>query len=518
MNERLLTAEHIEKRFGATVALQDASLEVTSGQVHALLGENGAGKSTMMKILAGYYKPDRGMLTIDDRHLADLSHWSTRAATRAGVVAVYQELSLSSHLTVAENLFLGVETTTLKLAQGLISPRDRAKRARELLLSCDLSDIEPNAIVGELSLATQQMVEVVKALTRHPRVLLLDEATSSLPEDYVQKLFRIVQRLKEAGVAILFVSHRLDEIDHFADQATIFRDGINVGTMDAPFDRQTLIDLMAGRAVQHRATSIAPTVNYDSAPLISAHKLILKESHDPITIDIWGGEVVGVAGLEGHGQQEFLLSLFGAYHPVGGTIRVLGSVVRHPEPRRMISRGVVLVPQNRKTEALHLNLSIQENVALMGLPGMARAGWIDSRKEREHVTELVDRLAVRRTRLDDPASSLSGGNQQKLVFAKVLLTKPRVLLLVDPMRGVDVATKTALFDIIRDLAKAGTAIVLYSSDTSELVGVATRVLVFYEYHVVTTLVGSHITNETLVDAAFHRKEKAIRAHVSVAQE
>ncbi len=514
----IIRAENIEKRFGATQALRGAGLDVGPGRVHALLGENGAGKSTMMKILAGHHRPDKGSLVVDGTNIQDFSHWTTKSATALGIVAVYQELSLAPHFSVAENLFLGVEHQTLGLQRGLISPRRRLEAATELLAAYDLAEIDPTAAVGDLSLAIQQMVEVVKALARRPRILLLDEPTSSLPEDYVRKLYDMVQRIKQAGVAVIFVSHRLDEIDQFAEDASIFRDGVNVGSMDAPFDRQRLIEMMAGHAVEGKPSPSPATVVDRGPPLLAVHHMVLKPGQAPIDVNLRAGEVVGVAGLEGHGQQEFLLALFGAYRPVTGSIQVHGRPLRRASPRRMIRQGMVLVPQNRKTEALHLDLSIQENVALMNLSELSTLGWVNSRQERTRVRALVERLAIRQHRIDAPASSLSGGNQQKLVFAKVMLTNPDILLLVDPMRGVDVATKTALFDIIRQMADAGKAIVLYSSDTSELVGIASRVLVFYEYHVVTTLWAPKINNEALVDAAFHRKGGPAHADVTLAEE
>lgn len=471
----------------------------------------------MMKVLAGHHRPDAGTLTVDDHPMQSFSRWTTHAATELGIVAVYQELSLPPHLSVAESLFLGVERQALALQRGLIDPRRRSAAARDLLERYNLAEIPPGAMVGTLSLAMQQMVEVAKALARKPRVLLLDEATSSLPDEYVRKLFDIIARLKAQDVAVVFISHRLDEVDQIADQATIFRDGTNVGSMDAPFDRRTLIELMAGHRVEQSAAAVAASVRSSEKPLMSVQGLVLRTGRKPIKVEIRPGEIIGVAGLEGHGQQEFLLSLFGAHRPMAGAIRVLGSLVRRPNPRKMIRRGVVLVPQNRKTEALHLDLSIQENVALMNLQKLSRMGWVEAQKERSQVRILVDRLAVRRNRLDDLASSLSGGNQQKLVFAKVMLTNPQVLLMADPMRGVDVATKMALFDHIREMADSGKAIVIYSSDTSELAGIASRVLVFYEHHVVTELSAPHITNEALVEAAFHGTGGVSDADVALAK-
>lgn len=513
----LISAQGIQKRFGATTALREGVLEVSSGRVHALLGENGAGKSTMMKILAGHHRPDAGTLIVDDRWMQNFSHWTTHAATKLGIVAVYQELSLPPHLSVAESLFLGVERQTLPLRRGLIDPRGRGAAARDLLERYNLAEIPPGSIVGTLSLAMQQMVEVAKALARKPRVLLLDEATSSLPDEYVRKLFDIIAELKAQDVAVVFISHRLDEIDQIADEATIFRDGNNVGSMDAPFDRRTLIELMAGRRVEQGAAAVAASVRSSDKPLMSVQGLVLKMGREAIKVEICPGEIIGVAGLEGHGQQEFLLSLFGAHQPMAGAVRVLGSLVRRPNPRKMIRRGVVLVPQNRKTEALHLNLSIQENVALMSLQKLSRMGWVEAHKERSQVRILVDRLAVRRNRLDDLASSLSGGNQQKLVFAKVMLTNPQILLMADPMRGVDVATKLSLFNRIREMADSGKAIVIYSSDTSELAGIASRVLVFYEHHVVAELSAPYITNEALVEAAFHGRGGVSDADIPLAK-
>lgn len=502
----VIRAEGIQKRFGATMALKEGAMEVVAGRVHALLGENGAGKSTMTKILAGQHRPDAGTLTIDGQAISDFTHWNTRTATRLGIAAVYQELSLPPHLSVAESIFLGVEREALSLSRGLIRPRRRAEAARTLLEACDLAEIPVDAPVGELSLALQQMVEVAKALARKPRILLLDEATSSLPEEYVQKLFRLIARLKADGMALIFISHRLDEVDQIADEATIFRDGARVGNMPAPFDRQRLIDEMAGHpADEPSSVTSVRAKRREGTPLLSVQGLTLRPGRPSITVDIHGGEIIGVAGLEGHGQQEFLASLYGAFTPVEGVVRVKGERVRRLTPRHMIRRGVVLIPQSRKTEALHLDLSIQENVTLMALRQFAVFGWLNMSRERRAVESLTKKLTVRMNRLDDPASSLSGGNQQKLVFAKVLLTHPDVILMVDPMRGVDVATKSALYDTIRQMAQTGKAIVIYSSDTAELAEIASRVLVFYEHNVVGELAAPDISNEALVEAAFHRK-------------
>ncbi len=498
-----LRAEGIQKRFGATLALKEGSINIATGRVHALLGENGAGKSTMMKVLAGHHRPDAGTVVVDSRAVGSFARWDTKTAMRMGIVAVYQELSLAPHLSVAENLFLGVEDRYFS-QHNLIRPRSRVSAAKQILQSLDLEEIPVEVPVGDLSLALQQMVEVAKALARKPKLLLLDEATSSLPDEYVRKLFAVVDHLKKSHVAVVFISHRLDEIDQIADEATVFRDGINVGHADAPFDRGQLIKLMAGHEVDREINHVLAPAG-QGEPIVRVSGLVLKESRPAIDVEICPGEIIGVAGLEGHGQQEFLLSLFGAHRPLAGRMTMKGRIVPRPTPWSMIARGVVLIPQSRKIEALHLDLSIRENIALMGIRGLSRWGVVNSRREIRQVKSYADRLAVRMNRLDDLANSLSGGNQQKLVFAKVLMTQPNVLLMIDPMRGVDVATKAALFEEIREMANAGRAIVIYSSDTSELVGVATRVLVFYEHHIVRTLSSPNITNAALVDAAFHAK-------------
>jgi ABC-type sugar transport system ATPase subunit len=446
----------VRKRFGGVEALRGVDLDLEAGEVHALVGENGAGKSTLMKVLSGAHAPDAGEVRVDG---APVRLGSVANARRAGIAMVYQELTLVPDLTVAENLALG-------RLPALVSYRRLHADARALLAQMGL-EIAPDRPVRALSAGEQQLVAIARAFALAARVIVLDEPTATLSASEVERLFALVRRVRAEGVAIVYISHRLEEIFALADRVTVLRDGARVATERiAGLDAARVVSLMVGRDVRafHR------TPHPPAGPLgtfeVSARGLA------PISLALGRGEVVGLAGVVGSGRTEALEAMFG----LRGRAALDGA--RIARPADALSRGIFLVPADRKTQGLVLGLPARENVVLSVLRRLSRAGVVDRGRERRLVGDWFGRLSVRPPAPEKPAGTFSGGNQQKLVLAKGLATEPRVLLLEEPTRGVDVATRTELYGLLDRLAAEGLGLVVSSSDTEELAALCDRVLVF----------------------------------------
>jgi ribose transport system ATP-binding protein len=482
----------VRKRYGGVRALQGASLTAAGGEVHGLLGPNGSGKSTLGKVLAGSVRPDAAEIEIAG---APVRIGSPRAAARLGIAAVYQQLSLIPELTVGENLVLGQEPGRA----GFLSDRAARRRVRPVLerLAPALGDVRADQPVRDLSPGQQQLVEIGKALLREPRILLLDEATASLHRDQVAVVFEIVRELRDSGASILFVSHRLDEITDLCDRATILRSGETVAeTAIAGVQPDELVRLMVGDV---------QTIEREHGERPSGR--VRLEVRDlaggglrGVRMQARAGEIVGLGGLQGQGQSELLLALFGATAATG-EVEVDGAPVRLASPRSAAARGIALVPGDRGTQGTLPPRSIQENLTIASLGRRSRAGLLRAAGERSAARSMVDALAIKIGELGDPVSSLSGGNAQKVVFGKWLLTEPGVVLLDDPTKGVDVGAKAEIYRIVRRLADEGATVVINSSEDRELVTVCDRVLVMFEGAVHAELVGDEITEQRLVQAA-----------------
>ncbi|MFC7430373.1 MULTISPECIES: sugar ABC transporter ATP-binding protein [unclassified Agrococcus] len=488
----LVRLQGVRKRYGGVQALRDASLTAAGGEVHGLLGPNGSGKSTLGKVLAGSVRPDAAEIALAGE---PVRIGSPRAAARLGIAAVYQQLSLVPDLTVAQNLVLGSEPSRI----GFLSDRAAERRVAPILerLGPALGDVRADDAVRDLAPGQQQLVEIGKALLRDPRILILDEATASLHRDQVALVFDVVRELRDGGAAILFVSHRLDEITELCDRATILRSGETVAATSVPDTTpDELVRLMVGdvQAVEREHADVA-----DGAVRLSVRGLAGGALHG-IDLDARAGEIVGLGGLQGQGQSELLLALFGAT-PATGDVEVDGEPVRLSSPRTAAGRGIALVPGDRGTQGTLPARPIQENLAIASIAGRSRVGVLSARREREAAQSMVEALAIKIGGLADPISSLSGGNAQKVVFGKWLLTEPTVVLLDDPTKGVDVGAKAEIYRIVRSLAARGATVLINSSEDRELVTVCDRVLVLYEGQVRATLVGDEITEERLVQAA-----------------
>ena len=485
----------VTKSYGGVRALEDAHLECGQGRIHAVLGENGAGKSTLIKIMAGVVRPDAGRMELAG---APIALDGPGSATRAGIVSVFQELSLAPDLTVADNICI---TDPPRRLWKLIDRRAQRRLAEEALQRVGAGDIHPLALVRDLPLSRRQMVEIAKALSRRPRILVLDEATSALSAADVESVFRVLKHLREEGLAIVYISHRMHEVEELADDCSVFRNGRHIATFTAGTQsHQEIIEMMIGREVESAFPPRGHTTPA-AAPALAVRGLSWAGRLKNIDVTIRPGEVVGLGGLDGQGQRSLLLALFGALNGVTGTVEVNGRPISLSSPRGGAAAGVALIPEDRKTEGLMLPMSVRDNLTFAALGRLTRFGLIDRRAEGSAIAEMIRVLRIRSDGVDGPVGALSGGNQQKVVIGKWLMTRPRVILLNDPTRGIDVGTKQEIYQLLRALAHAGSAILFYSTDYDELIGCCDRVLVLYDGAVTGVLAGEGLTERNLVAGA-----------------
>ena len=486
-----LTMRGIRKAFPGVVALDGVDLDVRSGEVHVLLGENGAGKSTLMKILSGAERRDDGRITIGG---ATMRLESPRAARDAGVAIIHQELALVPQMTVAENIFLGRAPSHL----GFV---DRARMATEsrALLARIGADVDPQVLVGTLSIAQQQLVEIARALSLEARILIMDEPTSALTERETGRLFDVIRGLTARGTAVIYISHRLDEIFDIGDRITVLRDGRHVATQVVQAaDRRQLVRLMADREVEELTPG---RVRATGAARLQVDGLSREGALHDVSFQVHAGEIVGFAGLLGAGRTEVARAIFGLDAIDGGTIRVDGQLVTIATPRQAIAAGIGFVTEDRKREGLVLERSVRDNIALPILEALSRLGLVQRVAEHDTASDAVRDLRIRTPSVQQLARYLSGGNQQKVVLAKWLATGARILFLDEPTRGVDVGAKQEIYQLIESLAASGVAIVLMSSELPEVLGLADRVLVMREGRIAGEFVRHDATAERVMACA-----------------
>lgn len=494
MGEALLTATGVGKSYAGNPALVGMDFELQPGQVHALVGENGAGKSTFVKVLTGVLRPDTGRVIFRGEPFRPQSPADAQAR---GLVAVHQELSLSPYLPVFQNLWLGQ-----RRERGLFLDRKELRAASERLQEQYRTAIDPESWVGDLSLEEQQIVEILKALAFDPQVIILDEPTSALGSENTRWLLDVIEGLVARSRAVLFISHRMPEILELADVITVLKDGRKVATAArAEVAADDVVRMMVGRDLADVFPPKPDARTRESRPILFRARGLQAEGIHTVDLAVRSGEIVGIAGLEGQGQHELLLALFGIQPLFKGEAFMGERRVSLGSPSGAIKAGISLVPVDRRTEGVVLPLSVGHNIAMATLGRRQRWGWVDRRAEARVVDDTIGRLAVRTHSPAAPVGSLSGGNQQKVALGKWLLAAPRLLLLDDPTRGVDIQTRRDIYHRIRNLAAEGVGVLLNSTDTIELIGMCDRVLVMYEGRVVRELSGDSITEENIVGAA-----------------
>ncbi|MGA9747951.1 MAG: sugar ABC transporter ATP-binding protein [Nocardioides sp.] len=473
--EALLEMSGIVKRFPGVLALGGVNLDVRPGEVHCLLGQNGAGKSTLIKVLSAAYQPDGGSISWDGK---EVTLTTPVAAMKLGISTIYQELDLVPDLTVTENIFLGHE-----ISQGGLLQRGQANNeARALLERLGHPEISATRSVGQLSPAAQQIVSMARALSHDTRLLILDEPSAVLDQEEVRNLFRVIRGLTAEGVAVIYISHRLEEIREIGDRITVLKDGRTVGTGLAVEDTPTsqLIQLMTGRAIEYVFPPRPDTPRDRGDVVLEVRDLAQAGTFSGVDLTVHAGEIVGLAGLVGAGRSEIVETIYGARRSTNGSVTVDGKRLRRGSVTAAVAAGVGLCPEERKSQGLLLDQAVYRNITVSSLGRFARAGFLNSTEERRRATELTTSLDVRPTGVVREVRTLSGGNQQKVVLARWLLRDCRVLLLDEPTRGVDVGARSEIYQLIRRLADDGVAIVVVSSEVEEVLGLSDRVLVVRE--------------------------------------
>ncbi|MEM1428466.1 MAG: sugar ABC transporter ATP-binding protein [Pseudomonadota bacterium] len=492
----LLEMRGVSMEFGATRALDDVDFACKAGEIHAVLGENGAGKSTLMKLIVGVLQPSRGAIHVDGREV-DLA--SPTRALAHGLVCMFQELSLVPDLTVRENLLLGAPGRGLGWLR-----RDALGLAEEVLQRIGGEDVRLGARVADLSLPQRQQVEIAKAIMKKPRLLILDEATSALNAQVVEKVFDLIREERDSGTAVLFISHRFHEVEALADRVSVFRNGQRVATFDkGAHDYGEIINMMVGQTIEELFPP-KPPARREADDVLRVEGFSWEGAVRDVSLTVRRGQIVGLGGLDGQGQNAFLMGLFGLLRKADGRIRIAGSdvAVTSPKAAKRPEIGLAFIPEDRKTEGLVQDQSIRDNLKLAAL------GRADLDAQDMGLYEgTLEQLALKHGGYDLPISSLSGGNQQKVVLAKWLALAPRCLLLADPTRGIDVKTKTEIYAMLRRLADQGTAILLLSTDYEELIQLCDETHVFFNGGIVTSLTGEDLTPQNIIAATLNVSAK-----------
>lgn len=490
----------ISKKFHGVSALSNVDLTVYPGEVHALMGENGAGKSTLMKILAGAYENDEGEIRINGE---TVKISDPKAARQAGIALIYQELNVAPNLTVAENIFMGSEFT-----KGYFLDRDRMNKEAAQVLNSLGASFGPNDVVSGLSIAEQQQVEIARALKDNSRILVMDEPTAALSDRETERLFELIRKLRADGIAIIYISHRMEEIYALADRISVLRDGEYVGSLTREeISSERLVQMMVGRPVkdlfERRPEKQIGSVVLEVKNLSDGQKI------QPTSLQLHAGEIVGLAGLVGAGRTELSRLIFGADPKASGEVFLNGVPLKIDKPSDAIAAGIAYVPEDRKDQGLFLEMSCRQNIVLNILKRNANSGLLNFKKLGTVASKAVDDFNIRLASLENRALDLSGGNQQKLLLARWLAINPKVLLLDEPTRGVDIGAKSEIYRIISELAMQGMAILMVSSELLEIIGLSDRVLVMREGRLEGELTGTDITQENIMAYATGATEVGI---------
>ncbi|CUH95939.1 Ribose import ATP-binding protein RbsA [Propionispora sp. 2/2-37] len=494
-NKPLLEMRGIVKEFPGVKALKEVDFSLYSGEIHALLGENGAGKSTLMKVLSGVYSKDAGEIRLSGESIA---FSGPRQAQEAGIGIIHQELNLIPELTVMENIFLGREPQT---HLGFVDKKDMYRKAQAILAQLG-STIKPDTVISELSIGAQQMVEISKALSYKTRILIMDEPTAALTERETESLFAIIRQLAAQGVAIVYISHRMEELFALSDRITVMRDGSYVGTVataGASFDQ--LVTMMVGREITERFPKISVTMGRE---VLRVEGLNRPGVLQDISLSVRAGEIVGLAGLMGAGRTELARAIFGADRITGGTVWVVGEKKAIRSPADAIRAGMGLITEDRKHEGLVLSMTVGQNISLAALQAVCRQTFIQTSDENNLIRQYIDKLKIRTPHANKAVRDLSGGNQQKVVIAKWLSNKPKILIMDEPTRGVDVGAKAEIYHIMNMLVSEGVGILMISSELPEILGMSDRVLVMSRGRITGELAIAEATQEKIMAFATGR--------------
>ena len=505
----VLGVEDVTKRFAGVLALDHVSLQLQQGEVHALVGENGAGKSTLIKVLTGVYQPDEGRIRYQGEQI---SFARPLDAQLAGISTIYQEINLVPLLSVARNLFLGHEPTN---RFGLVDERRMNREAKAILAGYGIH-VDVRRPLRSLGTGVQQMVAIARAVAADHRVVIMDEPTSSLEPREVERLVDVVRRLRRDGVAVVYVSHRLEEVFRLCDRVSVLRDGRLVHTsLVADITRLELVSRMLGRAVADVArarTRFADQQHeFGDQPVLRATGLTRRHVLSDVSLEVRPGEVMGLGGLLGSGRTETVKAIYGIQPVDDGAVEVAGSQIATGSPRAALAAGIALIPQDRKSEGIIPSLSVRDNIVLAALPAMSRGGFLSDREQDAVVARLIEQLRIKASSPDQKVGELSGGNQQKVLLARLLALNPRVLLLDDPTRGIDVGATAEIQALISKLAGEGLGIVLISSELEEVVEGADRITVLRDGAVVGTLAGEEISEEAVMTVIAAAARESMRA-------
>jgi len=500
MSERFVKMEHVSKTFPGVKALDDVSFSLEAGEVMALLGENGAGKSTLVKILSGVYTRDGGEIEVLGKSIPEA--FTPKKAQEMGVAIIHQELNMCGHLTVAENIFLGREI----LRKGLLAQKEMNAEARRILHDLRM-DIQPTTVISELPVSKQQMVEIAKALSANAKILIMDEPTSALTNKEIDELFRIIRTLKGLGKGIVYISHRLEELSHIVDKVTIMRDGKLILVSD--FDKISMAEIiqnMVGREIKEKFPRV------ESVP---GEKLLEVKNLDDgkvvrnVSFEVYAGEIVGIAGLMGAGRTEMTRAIFGADPKQSGEILLKGRPMRINNPIDAIREGLVLAPEDRKKDGLCTKLSIRENLALPNLDKICnKFGVVRKKLEKQLVQEIIAKFYIKLSSEEAEAGSLSGGNQQKVVVGKWMARDSKLVIFDEPTRGIDVAAKVEVYNLMNRLKQEGVGVLFISSEMPEILGISDRILVMCDGRITGELDAKTTTQEEILELATRFEKKA----------
>ncbi|MCA0984258.1 sugar ABC transporter ATP-binding protein [Halobacillus yeomjeoni] len=493
-NQPFVKMTAIEKAFAGNQVLKKVDFDVQPGEVHALMGENGAGKSTLIKVLTGIHQRDGGTIEVKGE---EKTYSNPKEAEKDGIVVIHQELNIIPHLTVSENMFLGKEKTLGRT--GILKKKEMYQETLDHLERLGVTSIHPNETAGDLSVGKQQMIEIARAISTNAEMIIMDEPTAALTDREIESLFKVIESLRKQNVSIVYISHRMEEIFQICDRITVLRDGEYIGTEQVKeTDFESVVKMMVGRELGERFPARTSTVG---DKVFEVKHLARDGWFEDVNFHVNQGEILGVAGLMGAGRTEIMEAIFGAVKKKQGEVLLDGEPLNIKHPRDAIQAGIGFITEDRKGEGLVLHLSIRENVALTNMKAISDNGWISSKREAELIDDLIGRLHVRTTGREQEVKSLSGGNQQKVVIAKWLGIKPRILILDEPTRGVDVGAKKEIYHIMNELTEQGVAIIMVSSELPEVLGVSDRIMVIHEGKVARILPREEATQEKIMQAA-----------------